>query len=141
MNPFCETIRSEMAKAFGKGAILDWEVSPAGPDSCTARNETTQITFYLDPRNKLVSSSIMFLNEQVKYKEELYSHIISKLFPSITWHSETGVGNVPRRVTLEVENVRSILRHIAEENTSPRDLLYFSLGYDSAYGDYLDAGG
>lgn len=140
MNSLCETVRSEIATAFGAESIMDWEVVHETPHSCNVRTPRFLITFYMDPRNQLVSSSVTFPGVGEEYKEALYSHIISRLFPSIVWNGQTGTGPLSRRIALEVENVRNILEAMSEENISPRDLLYFYLGYNCGHSDGSDYG-
>lgn len=138
MNSLCDAVGSEIAKAF-KDESTDWEVCPDGPSACVVRMPRLLITFTQDPRDKLVSSSLTFIEIEEKDRSELDIHIIAKLFPEITFHYDTKTPDVGQNIALEVDNVKNILEAIRKNNISPRDLDYFALGYSSAYEDYLNS--
>jgi hypothetical protein len=135
MNSLCEAVESEIAKAF-HGKWTAWETSSEGPNSCNVCTKAVLINFTLDPLNQLVSSSMTFSEVAKEYKENLYSHIIVKLFPYIAWEDGLYVNDLDRRIALEVKNINNILEAIENSNISPRDLLYFYLGYNAGYTDY-----
>ena len=139
MDFLCGAVASAIATVFADEPITDWRIAADGPHVCSVTTPTFLVRFYLDPRNQLVSSSVTFLDVDEELREELYTHVIVRLFPNIPWHGETGSGPIVRRIALEVENVHNLLRAIRTSALSGRDLLYFYLGYNSGHSDCSDS--
>jgi hypothetical protein len=134
MNPLCDAIRSQMAETFVGGP--EWEVIPNGADACVARTPKVRIVFTRDRRDRLISSTITFVETPEEWREELQSYIIARLFPTPLPTGRTGGDPVSHRIALEVESVRNILEAIERQGLSPRDLYYFQRGYSSGYTDF-----
>lgn len=141
MDLLCQTVRSEMTKAFEGNAITDWQFQSTYPNSCTVCCEKLIIKFTLDQRDKLISSSITFLDAEKKHQEELYSHVLAKMFRDLICNFERNTATLESSVATEVANIISILKHIEKEKLLPRDLFYFYSGYSCGYTESVSAEG
>lgn len=141
MNSLCEAVRSEMAKAFEGVAVAEWQFKSPDSNSCAVHWKDTIIKFSVDQRDNLISSSFTFLNAAEEYQEELYSHVLFRMFPDITYNPGINSKTIQRAVATEVANVSNILRYIKKENLFPRDLFYFHSGYSCGYTDSVSIDG
>jgi hypothetical protein len=137
MNPFCEIVKAKISESFEERLVDSCEFISNDSSSCSILTPRFLVTFFLDERDNSVSSSIVFQDVPESEREELHSHVISKFFPKLRWINEQN-GDVSSKVGLEVENVKNLLRSITEENLSATDMLYFYLGYNAAYTDYMN---
>lgn len=139
MISLCDAIDAEATKLFGKELMADWRFVAVDRNTCEVHTSRFIITFSVDSRDKQISSSIAFKNVAGRAHEALQSHIIAKLFTNLEWNQVRDL-DVPKAVALEVGNVKELLQAIDNANLSGRDLLYFYLGYNAAYTDYMNSG-
>jgi hypothetical protein len=135
MFSLCDSLRLEISSSFPNVSTVGWNIEASDPDSCQVRTDSLLIIFTLDSRDKILSSSITYIGEPEQDQERLYTYIIYKLFPDLDW-IDTYALNLSGKISGEVKNVKNLLGAIDKNGVSPRDLLYFFLGYNCAYTDH-----
>jgi hypothetical protein len=130
-----DAVRSEIDGAVGREAVDQWSIDSDGPDSCTARTPIALLRFSIDRRDGLITSSVTFLDPEEKFREELFSHIVTKIFPSTIWQTTALTDSFTEKVRAEVKNVTKILDLVKTGQFNPRDLFYFYIGYNTGYTD------
>jgi len=136
VSSLCGAVELELGKAFGAEALQNWVIEHDGADSCRVRTPKFLITFNMDQRDGLIMSSILFLEAEEPDREQLYTHVICRLFSDKPSNISPASRSMLENIETEVSNICIILRAIEEERLTPRDLRYFYLGYNNAYSDY-----
>jgi hypothetical protein len=112
----------------------NWHVETSGPWLCSLRSNDYLIRVNMDPRNDMVTSSINFLADGLPIYETLDTHVVIKL---LTDSRNVGDSDSIQTVTPEMEKVRRILLVLKRGDLNPRDMYYFTIGYNCAYTAYF----
>ena len=139
MKSLCEAVRDEMSKAMADEGVTHYEIIIKDENSCNIVSREFSIEFFFDPRDKVIQSLIRYHNVDERYRDDIYFHVISRMFPDESWEKCEDQLDINKRASLEARNVARALERIREKKISPRDLFYFYLGYNSAYTDYYSS--
>jgi hypothetical protein len=136
MPALCVAARAAISKVLGREPL--WIDTEEEPSSCSLKSDAFLIKLFIDPRDRSVSSSITFLNQR-EPEEELYTHVITRLFPDIDDGDEPSHSGDQIKIAREAEKIAQLLVAMEKDSVSPRDLLYFYFGYNSAYSHYMNS--
>ena len=101
---------------------------------CKIITDDLSIQIYLDPRGSSISSSVIFLDSEDLFKEELYTHVLVSLFDNCIPNVRKPMSIVDR-VGVELSNVSEILSEMRNNGFNARDLFFFRRGHSAGYTD------
>jgi hypothetical protein len=105
-------------------------VESVAGDHCFLQGKGLRIDFYLDRRGDIVSSTLRWTECGDGVTEPLYPYVLERMFID---SDEPISDSVAGRVADEVARVSRVLSYGTENGISPRDWLYWELGYNCAY--------
>ena len=134
MSEFCKAVEKAIDE-IGMTAGT-WRTTSQGPDLCVLQNDEVALSFFLDVRDRAVTSALRFLAVADGMQDDMESHTLCRFF-DLHWDHGHHQSSLYQKVAAELEQVLNLLDHIRTMNTPLEILFGFYEGYTLAYTDYM----
>lgn len=128
-----EIIEGRIGDIVRHEGASEWEISCASSDTCTVATPNLELNFYIDNRNKQISSAIEYQGIPERFRDTLYTQVLFELFPEISFNDGLNTNDIAKRIEIELDNIGKLLDKIRKNEITYRDLFFFSDGYNAGY--------